>query len=242
MANVAWGKKILAVAVLSCLCASIAVPAYAFYYVHGEENVAATSKGVIEVTCTVDETAQGGGVKTSLIIVPEGSTAAGLPGRERGFQQQSERPCGHSRLQRLQLGGRAVRQAVHVHGAQGRQPEAGHAHRVRRKRHRGREHAARALRQRGVHGGVIRRAGVRTTSGPRTPPVPARQAPRYSSQAGPMQHRDASARPRKQTGALPNIILRGLFFYYPRSNGLAHRAQNPDRLAHLARKNNLCTV
>ena len=76
MANVAWGKKILAVAVLSCLCASIAVPAYAFYYVHGEENVAATSKGVIEVTCTVDETAQGGGVKTSLIIVPEGSTAA----------------------------------------------------------------------------------------------------------------------------------------------------------------------
>lgn len=64
MANVAWGKKILAVAVLSCLCASIAVPAYAFYYVHGEENVAATSKGVIEVTCTVDETAQGGGVKT----------------------------------------------------------------------------------------------------------------------------------------------------------------------------------
>ena len=76
MAIVAWGKKILAVAVLSCLCASIAVPAYAFYYVHGEENVAATSKGVIEVTCTVDETAQGGGVKTSLIIVPEGSTAA----------------------------------------------------------------------------------------------------------------------------------------------------------------------
>lgn len=76
MANVAWGKKILAVAVLSCLCASIAVPAYAFYYVHGEENVAATSKGVIEVTCTVDETAQGGGMKTSLIIVPEGSTAA----------------------------------------------------------------------------------------------------------------------------------------------------------------------
>ena len=73
MANVAWGKKILAVAVLSCLCASIAVPAYAFYYVHGEENVAATSKGVIEVTCTVDETAQGGGVKTSLIIVPERS-------------------------------------------------------------------------------------------------------------------------------------------------------------------------
>lgn len=76
MTNVAWGKRILAVAVLGCLCALIAVPAYAFYYVQGEENVAATSKGVIEITCTVDETAQGGGVRTSFLIVPAGSTAA----------------------------------------------------------------------------------------------------------------------------------------------------------------------
>lgn len=78
MANVAWGKKILAIAVLGCLCACIAVPAYAFYYVHGEENVAETSKGAIEVLCTVDETAQGGGVRVSLLFVPEGSTAADL--------------------------------------------------------------------------------------------------------------------------------------------------------------------
>ena len=220
MANVAWGKKILAVAVLSCLCASIAVPAYAFYYVHGEENVAATSKGVIEVTCTVDETAQGGGVKTSLIIVPEG----------------------HSRLQRLQLGGRAVRQAVHVHGAQGRQPEAGHAHRVRRKRHRGREHAARALRQRGVHGGVIRRAGVRTTS--RAPAhLPFRlgtrpvilHKPARCSTATP-QHALESRRAPFRTSSSED------YFSITPDQTFAHRAQNPDRLAHLARKNNLCTV
>ncbi len=76
MANVAWGKKVLAAAVLSCLCALIAVPAYAFYYVQGDENVAATSKGVIEIACTLDRTAQGGGVETSLVIVPAGSTAA----------------------------------------------------------------------------------------------------------------------------------------------------------------------
>lgn len=76
MANVAWGKRILAAAVLSCLCALIAVPAYAFYYVHDEENIAVASKGVIEITCTVDETAQGGGVRTSFLIVPASSTAA----------------------------------------------------------------------------------------------------------------------------------------------------------------------
>ena len=76
MTNVAWGKKILAVAVLGCLCALIAVPAYAFYYVHDEQNVAASGKGAIEITCTVDETAQGGGVRTALLMVPEGSTAA----------------------------------------------------------------------------------------------------------------------------------------------------------------------
>ena len=76
MANVTWGKKILAVAVAGCLCALIAVPAYAFYYVHDEANVQVASKGVIEVVCTVDETALGGGVRSALILVPEGSTAA----------------------------------------------------------------------------------------------------------------------------------------------------------------------
>ena len=225
MANVAWGKKILAVAVLSCLCASIAVPAYAFYYVHGEENVAATSKGVIEVTCTVDETAQGGGVKTSLIIVPEGSTAAAC--------------LDESVVSSNSQNGLA---AIHVHGAQGRQPEAGHAHRVRRKRHRGREHAARALRQRGVHGGVIRRAGVRTTS--RAPAhLPFRlgkrpvilHKPARCSTATP-QHALESRRAPFRTSSSED------YFSITPDQTFAHRAQNPDRLAHLARKNNLCTV
>lgn len=76
MAN-AWGKKALAIAVLGCLCAaSIAVPAYAFYFAQGEEAAASSGKGVIEVTCTVDGTAVGEGVRTELLIVPAGSTAA----------------------------------------------------------------------------------------------------------------------------------------------------------------------
>ena len=162
----------------------------AFYHVHGEENVAATSKGSSRATCTVDETAQGGGVKTSLIIVPEGSTAAACLD-ERGFQQQSGtalRPF--TTTASPQLCGRAVRQAVHVHGAQGRQPEAG-THRVRTEAAIEGEHAAwSASRQRGVHGGVIRRAGFgRPARLPAIPPVPARQAPCYSSQEDLMQHR-----------------------------------------------------
>ena len=75
MANVAWGKKILAVAVLGCLCALIAVPAYAFYYVHDEEGASQSGQGVIEGTCTIDATSIGEGVRTDLIILPEGSTA-----------------------------------------------------------------------------------------------------------------------------------------------------------------------
>ena len=63
MANVAWGKKILAVAVLGCLCALIAVPAYAFYYVHDEEVASQSGQGVIEVTCTIDATSIGEGVR-----------------------------------------------------------------------------------------------------------------------------------------------------------------------------------
>lgn len=76
MANVR-GRKALAVVVLGCLCAaSIALPAYAQYHVQGEASAASDSKGVIEVTYTVDETAAGEGVRTGLLIVPEGSTAA----------------------------------------------------------------------------------------------------------------------------------------------------------------------
>ena len=80
MENVkACKKRVLALAAAACLCASlVAAPAaYAFYYVHGEEHVAAEGgKGVIEVNCTVDATAQGGGVYTDLILVPAGATAA----------------------------------------------------------------------------------------------------------------------------------------------------------------------
>lgn len=75
MGNVAWGKKVLAIAVLACLCACIAVPAaYGFYYVHSDEGAATESKGVYEITCVLDETATGGAVHSELIFVPEGST------------------------------------------------------------------------------------------------------------------------------------------------------------------------
>jgi hypothetical protein len=224
MANVAWGKKILAVAVLSCLCASIAVPAYAFYYVHGEENVAATSKGVIEVTCTVDETAQGGGVKTSLIIVPEGSTAAAC--------------LDESVVSSNSQNGLA---AIHDYSVSSLADELSGSTRARCTRPTARSRArtprsteaaprARARRSSASTAWCSRwrkppRGGSDDQPAPRAPPVPARRAPRYSSQAGPMQHRDASACPRKQTGALPNIILRGLFFYYPRSNVCASSAK-----------------
>ena len=46
MANVSWGRKLLAIAVACCACAMIAVPAYAFYYVHSDEGVQVESKGV----------------------------------------------------------------------------------------------------------------------------------------------------------------------------------------------------
>lgn len=78
MANVSWGKKLLAIAVACCACAMIAVPAYAFYYVHSDEGVQVESKGVHEVTCVLDETAQGGAIRSELVIVPEGSTVKDL--------------------------------------------------------------------------------------------------------------------------------------------------------------------
>ena len=201
MANVAWGKKILAVAVLSCLCASIAVPAYAFYYVHGEENVAATSKGVIEVTCTVDETAQGGGVKTSLIIVPEGSTAAACLDESvvssnsqnalRPFTTTAS-PAWRTSCPASSTRARCTRPTARSRARTPRSTEAAPRARARRSS----ASTAWCSRWRNPP-----RGGSDDQPGPRTPPVPARQAPRYSSQAGPMQHRDASARPRKQTGA-----------------------------------------
>ena len=78
MTNVKLGKKHLAIAVMACLClALIAFPAYGFYYVHDEGvSDAHSGKGVYEIFCVVDETAVGGPVTSSLMFVPEGSTAA----------------------------------------------------------------------------------------------------------------------------------------------------------------------
>ena len=75
MANAARGKRILVAAALVGACSLVAVPAYGFYYVHNDELVATESKGAIEIVCTLDETASNGGVKTGVIMVPEGSTA-----------------------------------------------------------------------------------------------------------------------------------------------------------------------
>lgn len=78
MANASWGKRVLVVAVACCACALIAMPAYGFYYVHSEQGEAVESHGVIEVTCVLDETAQGGGVRSEFVLVPEGGTVADL--------------------------------------------------------------------------------------------------------------------------------------------------------------------
>ena len=56
MTNAAFGKKVLAIAVLACLCAAlIAVPAYGFYYVH-DDSVSDSSDGLgsYEVFSTAD--------------------------------------------------------------------------------------------------------------------------------------------------------------------------------------------
>ncbi len=74
MADAARGKRILVAAALVGACSLVAVPAYGFYYVHNDELVATESKGAIEIVCTLDETASNGGVKTGVIMVPEGST------------------------------------------------------------------------------------------------------------------------------------------------------------------------
>lgn len=78
MTNVSTGKKLLATAILACVCAVlVALPAYAFYYVHDEGTSGQSDgKGAIEVFCVVDETATGGAITSSLIFLPEGSTAA----------------------------------------------------------------------------------------------------------------------------------------------------------------------
>ena len=73
-------KRLFAIALAVCLCAAlVAAPAYAFWYVHGEEHVADTSDtGVIEILYTVDATAIGGGVTAGQTFVHQNSTAADL--------------------------------------------------------------------------------------------------------------------------------------------------------------------
>ena len=77
MTNAAFGKKVLAIVGLACLCAALlAVPAYGFYYVH-DDSVSDSSDGLgaYEVFMVVDETAVGGDVHSDLMFVPAGSTA-----------------------------------------------------------------------------------------------------------------------------------------------------------------------
>lgn len=80
MTNAKRGKMLLAIAIVACLAAAmIAAPAaYGFWYVHSEENVAQSGKGVIEVCCTVDATALGKAPRTEVAFLPEGSTAQDL--------------------------------------------------------------------------------------------------------------------------------------------------------------------
>lgn len=81
MVNTAMGKKRFAalavgLALLATLVAAlIALPAHAFYYVHGDHDVESDVKGAIEVFCTVDATATGGPTWSGLIFVPVESTA-----------------------------------------------------------------------------------------------------------------------------------------------------------------------
>ena len=77
MTKVSLFKKVAIVVIVSCICAACAcIPAYAYYYTHTQEHVEASNKGVIEVVCTLDESAVGGGVHTGIVFVAEGATAA----------------------------------------------------------------------------------------------------------------------------------------------------------------------
>lgn len=83
MVNVVSKKRRLALVAIACVCALVASApaAYALWYVHSDEHVAANNgKGVYEVTCTLDATAVGEGVKVDTLFVPEGSTAADVLG------------------------------------------------------------------------------------------------------------------------------------------------------------------
>lgn len=70
-------KRFLAIVVATvAILIAAATPAYAFYYVHGDEAAESQSKGAMEILCTVDNTANGGSVWTGLIFIPDGGTPA----------------------------------------------------------------------------------------------------------------------------------------------------------------------
>ena len=76
MVKVFSAKKATVVVIASCICAALAsAPAFAFYYAHDDAHTAAESKGVMEVVCTLDQTAVGGGINTEIVFVAEGATA-----------------------------------------------------------------------------------------------------------------------------------------------------------------------
>lgn len=78
MANVAKGKKILAVAVAACfIVALVAVPSFAMYYVHDEANTeGASGQGAVEICLTVNLKAVGGENTADLMFIPNGGTVA----------------------------------------------------------------------------------------------------------------------------------------------------------------------
>lgn len=78
MANVAKGKKFLAIAGAVCAVVALAaVPAYAFFHVHTEDHAAnSTATGAMEICLTVDLTAVGGANTADMMFIPNGGTVA----------------------------------------------------------------------------------------------------------------------------------------------------------------------
>lgn len=79
MANVAKGKKkILAAVVAACFAAAlVAVPSYAMYYVHDEDNTNnADGQGAVEICLTVNLKAVGGDNTADVMFIPNGGTVA----------------------------------------------------------------------------------------------------------------------------------------------------------------------
>ena len=79
MVNAAKGRsRLLAVCVAAILVVTaIAAPAYAFFYVHGNDyGVNENTNGAMEILCTLDGSANGEAPVTSLIFIPANGTPA----------------------------------------------------------------------------------------------------------------------------------------------------------------------